>query len=97
MALALCRLADYRWGSGRGGGRCEQSFLKRPSAQPLPVLQFSRHSLGDPTAQQPHQEEDAHAQCDHEQDVVLGGRGHHLHGQVGEALGWRHLQDRQNG
>ena len=41
--------------------------------RPLPVLQFSRHPLGDPTAQQPHQEEDAHAQGDHEQDVVLGG------------------------
>lgn len=59
----------------------------------LPVLQFSCHLLGDPTTQQPHQEEDAQAQCDHEQNVVLGGRCHHLHGQVGEALCWGHLQD----
>ncbi len=54
-------------------GARRQSFPKRPSARALPVLQLSGHSLGDATAQQPHQKEDAHAQCDHEQDVVLGG------------------------
>lgn len=55
---------------------------RRRSARPLPVLQLSRHSFGDAATQQPHQEEDAHAQSDHEQDVVLRRRQHHLHGQV---------------
>lgn len=48
----------------------------------LPVLKFPHHALGDSTAQQPQQEEDTQAQCDHEQDVVLRGRGHHLHCQI---------------
>lgn len=60
--------------------------------RPLPVLQLPRHPLGNAAAQQPHQEEDKHAQRHHQQDVVLGRRRHHLHSQVREALGWRHLQ-----
>lgn len=54
-------LREAKGKEGRRGryGRCEESF------QPLPVLQFSHHLLGDPTTQQAHQEEDAHAQCDH--------------------------------
>lgn len=70
-------------------------FSEESKPHPLPVLQFSRHPLGDPTTQQPHQEEDTQAQRDHEQDVVLRGRRHHLHGQIREALCWRHLQDRR--
>lgn len=65
---------------------------KCPSDRPLSVLQFSRHSLGDATAQQPDQEEATHAQCDHEQDVVFGWRGYYLHGEVREAICWHHLQ-----
>lgn len=105
LALALCRLAGIWERRRRRGweeeeeeeGARSQSFPQCPSARPLPVLQLSGHSLGDPTAQQPHQEEDAHAQCDHQQDVVLRGRCHHLHSQVREALRRRHLQDRGRG
>lgn len=86
--------------TGREGGEEEEEegsmrgvFLEE-SNRPLPVLQFSRHPLGDAAAQQPHQEEDAHTQRHHQQDVVLGGRRHHLYRQVREALGRRHLQDK---
>lgn len=75
-------------------GNCE-SFERFRGEGPLPVLQFSRHALGEAAAGQPHQEEHAHADRDHQQDVVLGRGGHHLHGQVREALCWRHLQGRQ--
>lgn len=61
----------------------------------LPVLQFSGHALGEAAAEQPDQEEHAHAERHHQQDVVLGRGGHHLHGQVREALGRRHLQARR--
>lgn len=50
--------------------------------QLLPVLQFSGHAFGEAAADQPHQEEHAQAERHHQQDVVLGRRGHHLHGQV---------------
>lgn len=99
LMLALCRLAGYRlgiWGRRSRKKRTRRKIhedARRESFHPLPVLQFSRHLLGDATTQQPHQEEDAHAQCYHEQDVVLGGRGHNLHCQVWKALGWRHLQE----
>lgn len=62
------------------------------SLDSLPVLQLPGHPLGDAAAQQPHQEEGEHAQRHHQQDVVLGRRRHHLHGQVREAVGRRHLQ-----
>lgn len=90
---------QHRWGSRCGVGTVYRgtNWWRRGRRgwgvrRALPVLQFSRHSLRDPTAQQPHQEEDAHAQRDHEQDVVLGGWCHHLDSQVREALGRRHLQ-----
>lgn len=70
---------------------CQESFLST-LYRPLPVLQLPRHPLGDAAAQQPHQEEGEHAQRHHQQDVVLRGRRHHLHGQVREAVRRRHLQ-----
>lgn len=79
-ALALCGLAGYRQEEEEEDARGLLPSV--PSARPLSVLQFSRHLLGDAAAKQTHQEKDAHAQCNHEQDVVLGGRGHHLHSQV---------------
>lgn len=93
LALALCRSAGYKRREKRRGGR--ESFGRFRRAAPLPVLQFSRHPLGEAAADQPDQEEHAHAERDHQQDVVLGWGGHHLHGQVGEALCWRHLQARR--
>lgn len=93
LALALCRSAGYK----RRKKRRETASHSRGfvGEGPLPVLQFSRHALGEAAAGQPHQEEHAHADRDHQQDVVLGRGGHHLHGQVREALCWRHLQGRQ--
>lgn len=93
---------DWRWHcagqlvtrGGRKGGKCE-SLEEFGGGRILPVLQFPRHALGEASTDQPDQEQHAHAERDHQQDVVLGGRGHHLHGQVGEAFCWRHLQARQ--
>lgn len=44
--------------------------LRPPS---LPVLLLLHYSLGDAAAQQAEQKENAHAQANHSQDVVLGG------------------------
>lgn len=65
---------------------------ERALCRPLAVFQLPCHPLGDAAAQQPHQEEGKHAQRHHQQDVVLGGRRHHLHGQVREAVRRRHLR-----
>lgn len=59
-----------------------ESLERFRRAAPLPVLQFSRHPLGEAAADQTHQEEHTHAERDHQQDVVLGRGGHHLHRQV---------------
>lgn len=48
---------------------------KRPSlwsGRGLPVLQLLSDALGDPAAEEPHQEEQCHARTNHSQDVVLG-------------------------
>lgn len=59
-----------------------ESFERFRRGAPLPVLQFSRHPLGEAAADQADQEEHTHAERDHQQDVVLGWGGHHLYGQV---------------
>lgn len=59
----------------------------------LPVLELLSDSLGEPAAEQPHHEEQRHTGTDHGQDVVLGRRCHHLHGQVPKSLSRRHLVD----
>lgn len=53
---------------------------------PLPVLELPCHALGDAPTHQADQEQDADAPADHRQDVVLGRGGHHLHGEVREAV-----------
>lgn len=67
-------------GGRRGGERESSEEFGREGL--LPVLQFSGHAFGEAAADQPDQEEHAHAERDHQQDVVLGRGGHHLHGQV---------------
>ena len=62
-----------------------------PRASRLPVLELLCGALGDASAEQAKQEQHAHPQADHGQDVVLRGGGHHLHGQVREPLCWGHL------
>lgn len=42
------------------------------SGRGLPVLQLLSDALGDPAAEEPHQEEQRHAHTNHSQDVVLG-------------------------
>lgn len=78
-------------GKGKGTAKRQESFLSTLYRH-LPVFQLPRHPLGDAAAQQPHQEEGEHAQRHHQQDVVLGRRRHHLHGQVREAVCRRHLR-----
>lgn len=78
-ALALCRSAGYKRRKKRRG---KESFERLLRPGPLPVLQFSGHPLGEAAAGQADQEEHAHAERDHQQDVVLGWGGHHLYGQV---------------
>ena len=53
---------------------------------PLPVLELSCHALGDASTHQADQEQYADAPADHREDVVLGRGGHHLHGEVREAV-----------
>ena len=63
----------------------------------LPVLQLLSYSLGDAAAEQPQDEEDGHAHADGRQQVRLRGGRHHLHGQVRQAVGRRHLEDKRHG
>lgn len=54
---------------------CPVGVSKRPSlwsGRGLPVLQLLSDALGDPAAEEPHQEEQRHAHANHSQDVVLG-------------------------
>lgn len=90
LALALCRSAGY---GEEGNASWREEFWRGGGL--LPVLQFSGHAFGEAAADQPDHEEHAHAERDHQQDVVLGRGGHHLHGQVREAFCRRHLQARR--
>lgn len=67
--------------------------MYKPWIRRLPILQFPGDAFGDAAAQQAHQEKDAHGQCYHQQDVVLGWWHHHLEGQVCEAISWSHLSE----
>lgn len=63
-----------RWleaGQWHRGGEIRQSWKDGSSAPNLPVLKFSRDTLGDASAEEAYQEENAHTRCDHKQDVVL--------------------------
>lgn len=67
------------------------SYLGACPPAPLPVLQLLCDTLGDSATEESHQEEQGHAGANHGQDVVLGRRCHHLHGEVRESLRRSHL------
>lgn len=69
------------WGvMGRIGLQGEPKPLPCMSARFLPVLQLLRHTLGNATAQQTHEEEQDHGHRQHAQDVRLGGGRENLPG-----------------
>lgn len=72
-----------------------QAFLQQ-AIQTLPVLELSCHPLGDASTHQADQEEYTDANRDHRQYVILGRRGHNLHGKVREAFRWGNLRARGN-
>lgn len=90
-------------GGGGGASRGEGSFVScghspgGVSSCPLPVLQLLCDTLGESATEESHQEEQGHAHANHGQDVVLGGRCHHLHGEVRESVRRSHLETGEDG